>query len=124
MSESFEKAVEAGARRVWIERAAMEWSDQDWAESAWDDMGGSEPSIERAGVELQFRAALRAALPHLTADDLRDTPAGRALVAQGKSLGWDDAIGELRKGQGMHRALAGTLSTRKPRYEEATDDHA
>ena len=65
-------------------------------------------------------AALRAALPHLSADDLRDTPAGRALVAQGKSLGWDDAIGELRKGQGLHRALAGTLSTRKPSYEEAT----
>ena len=66
------------------------------------------------------RAAVTAALPHLTADDLRSTPAGRALVAQGKSLGWDDAIGELRKGQGLHRALAGTLSTRKPNYEEAT----
>ena len=58
------------------------------------------------------------------AGDLRSTPAGRALVAQGKSLGWDDAIGELRKGQGLHRALAGTLSTRKPNYEETTDDHA
>lgn len=70
MSESFEKAVEAGARRIWIERAVMEWSDQDWAESAWDDMGGSEPSIERAGVELQFRAALTDALPHLTDQDV------------------------------------------------------
>ena len=27
-------------------------------------------------------AALTAALPHLTADDLRDTPAGRALMAE------------------------------------------
>ena len=68
--------------------------------------------------------AYLAALPHLTAEDLRNTPAGRALVAEGKSLGWDDAIGELRKGQGLHRALAGTLSTRKPSYEETTDDHA
>ena len=29
--------------------------------------------------------ALNAALPHLTADDLRDTPAGRALMAEA----WD-----------------------------------
>ena len=31
-------------------------------------------------------AALTAALPHLTADDLRDTPAGQALIAEGR--GW------------------------------------
>ena len=30
--------------------------------------------------------ALNAALPHLTADDLRDTPAGQALIAEGR--GW------------------------------------
>ena len=98
-------------------------------------------------------ACITAALPHLTADDLRDTdaaeeirtegwqqgwaagrdldgdedatphlrntPAGRALMAEGKSAGWDDALNELRKGQGMHRALAGTLATRKPNYGEA-----
>ena len=102
MSESFEKAVEAA------HDAAMAWL---------ADMRGDLPGDEMVCV-------LTAALPHLTAEDLRNTPAGRALVAKGKSLGWDDAIGELRKGQGMHRALAGTLSTRKPSYEEATDDHA
>ena len=32
---------------------------------------------------------LTAALPHLTADDLRDTPAGRALIAEGR--GWTPA---------------------------------
>lgn len=69
-----------------------------------------------------FAEVIREALPHLTADDLRNTPAGRALMAEGKSLGWDDAIGELRKGQGMHRALAGTLSTRKPNYEETPNE--
>ena len=31
--------------------------------------------------------ALTAALPHLTADDLRDTPAGRALMAEGWTVG-------------------------------------
>ena len=51
-------------------------------------------------------------------DFLRNTPAGKQLMAEGKSAGWDDAIKELRKGQGMHRALAGTLATRKPNYEE------
>ena len=32
---------------------------------------------------------LTAALPHLTADDLRDTPAGQALIAEGR--GWTPA---------------------------------
>ena len=67
---------------------------------------------------------LTAAIPHLTADDLRDTPAGRELMAEGKSAGWDDALNELRKGQGMQRALAGTINTRKPNYKEARDDRA
>ena len=40
----------------------------------------------------EAHAALTAALPHLTADDLRHTPAGRALIAEGKSAGWDDAL--------------------------------
>ena len=34
--------------------------------------------------------ALTAALPHLTADDLRDTPAGRALMAEAWERGWLD----------------------------------
>ena len=33
----------------------------------------------------RMRAAIIAALPHLTADDLRNTPAGRALMAEA----WD-----------------------------------
>lgn len=74
--------------------------------------------------------ALSAALTYLTTatpDNLaliRDTPVGRALTAEGRSAGWDDAMNELRKGQGMHRALAGTLSTRKPNYEEDRNDNA
>lgn len=83
MSESFEKAVEAGARRVWIERAVMEWCDRDWAESAWDDMGGSEPSIERIGTKLQFHDALTVALSHLTAEDVPH------LIRRAKAEAWE-----------------------------------
>lgn len=85
---------------------------------------------ENRADALEYHAtALSAALTYLTTatpDNLaliRDTPVGRALTAEGKSAGWDDAMNELRKGQGMHRALAGTLSTRKPNYEEALDGH-
>lgn len=74
---------------------------------------------------LEYHAtALTAALTYLTTATpenlalIRGTPVGRALTAEGKSAGWDDVMNELRKGQGMHRALAGTLSTRKPNYEE------
>ena len=35
-------------------------------------------------------ACIAAALPHLTADDLRDTPAGRELMAEGWDQGWRD----------------------------------
>ena len=100
MSERAERAVKAAHAEI-CEESLSDCLDLDW--------GGG-----------KCYRAVHAALPHLTTEDLRDTPAGRALVAQGKSLGWDDAIGELRKGQGLHRALAGTLSTRKPSYEEAT----
>ena len=34
---------------------------------AWDDMGGSEPSDERALLEIAMRGAIVAALPHLLA---------------------------------------------------------
>ena len=38
----------------------------------------------------EAHAALTAALPHLTADNLRDTPGGRALMAEGWDRGWRD----------------------------------
>ena len=37
-----------------------------------------------------YANALRAALPHLTADDLRNTPAGHALMAEAWDQGWRD----------------------------------
>lgn len=85
---------------------------------------------EQDADALEYHAtALTAALTYLTTATpenlalIRDTPVGRALTAEGKSAGWDDVMNELRKGQGMHRALAGTLSTRKPNYEETHDGH-
>ena len=39
----------------------------------------------------RMRAAIIAALPHLIADDLRDTPAGRELMAEG----WESALTQL-----------------------------
>ena len=38
----------------------------------------------------EAHAALTAALPHLIAEDLRNTPAGRALMAEGWDQGWRD----------------------------------
>ena len=101
-------AVEAATFAQWNSQRESHWC-------PYDDVSDVVKDRWRRGTT----NALNAALSHLTADDLRDTPAGRALMAEGKSAGWDDALNELRKGQGMHRALAGTLATRKPNYEEA-----
>lgn len=76
-----------------------------------------------AGVGKACRPC-REVLDNLHRISLRDTGDGRALMAEGKSAGWDDALNELRKGQGMQRALAGTINTRKPNYKEARDDRA
>ena len=42
----------------------------------------------------EAHAALTAALPHLTTDDLRNTPAGRALMAEG----WDQGVADNERG--------------------------
>lgn len=135
-------AVEAVAREIYVHDAPSN-DPQTWPPT---------PTALADDYRGAALAALSAALPHLTADDLRatdaaeeirtegwmqgwaagrdldgdedatpylrNTPAGRKLMAEGKSAGWDDAIKELRKGQGVHRAFAGTLATRKPNYEE------
>lgn len=70
-------AVEAAARsayeRTW--RCECEhWSEVD--------------DLERDAWRANKAHSLTAALPHLTADDLRHTPAGRALMAEA----WDQAV--------------------------------
>lgn len=49
--------------------------------------------------------ALAAALPHLTAEDLRDTPAGQALMAEGWDQGYlagEDDARLLREAEECH----------------------
>ena len=41
------------------------------------------PAATRKAAAADFADKLMHALPHLTADDLRNTPAGRALMAEG-----------------------------------------
>ena len=69
-------AVEAGAERFRTEMMGPSWT------RPWEDLG------ERAKRNWRIRAlgVLEHGLPHLTADDLRDTPAGKQLLAEG----WDE----------------------------------
>lgn len=59
-------AVKAGARAHYIEDH-IDVAGFD-AGLAWDDMGGSEPSDERALLEIAMQAAIDAALPYLLAE--------------------------------------------------------
>ena len=55
------------------------------------------PAVEAGAEGMEYphiptaHDAITAALPHLTADDLRDTPAGRELMAEG----WETALTQL-----------------------------
>ena len=84
MSESFEKAVEAASLAM---------------------LG--RPTLSATTV----RAALRAALPHLTAEDVPH------LIRQAKDEAWEECSDEFCK-QGIVQVPA------NPYAEEATDDHA
>lgn len=54
----------------------------------------------------EAHAALTAALPHLTADDLRNTPPGRALMAEA----WEEgALHQARGSAETRRVLASAL---------------
>lgn len=56
---------------------------------------------------------LTAALPHLTADDLRDAPAGRALMAEG----WDALIESMSGSGEFHDVDLRTMQSLNP-YRE------
>lgn len=61
----------------------------------------------------RMRAAITAALPHLTADDLRDTPAGRELTAEG----WDALIESMSASGEFHDVDLRTMERLNP-YRE------
>ena len=69
-----DEMVETAARAGWISRVLdpRSGATREWCEVAWDDMGGSEPSDERADEEIYMRAALEAAAPLIAAQALRD----------------------------------------------------
>lgn len=50
-------AVTDIARTLWL----ADKDDREWAEAAWDDMGGPEPSAERAELEARVHLALHGA---------------------------------------------------------------
>ena len=62
-----------------VEAASKAWGDSAPTTTAmWAGMSKHRRDLVRA----RMAEALKDALPHLTADDLRDTPAGRALMAE------------------------------------------
>ena len=68
--------VETAARARWISKALdpRSGATREWCERAWDDMGGSEPSDERANEEICMRAALEAVAPQIAATAPADRP--------------------------------------------------
>lgn len=92
-------AVKAGCQ------AAGEWTE-----------GASVDAQDHIALALHMTAAcITAALPHLTADDLRNTPAGRALMAEG----WDALIESMSASGEFHDVDLRTMQRLNP-YREAT----
>ena len=84
------------------------------AASEWvDDASVDEP--DHIALALHMTAAcITAALPHLTADDLRNTPAGRALMAEG----WDALIESMSASGEFHDVDLRTMQRLNP-YRQA-----
>ena len=92
-------AVKAGCQ------AAGEWTE-----------GASVDAQDHIALALHMTAAcITAALPHLTADDLRNTPAGRELMAEG----WDALIESMSASGEFHDVDLRTMQRLNP-YREAT----
>ena len=83
---------------------AVEAASKAWAEShpsvaaTWAEVSDRLQGITRA----RMAAALAAALPDLTADDLRNTPAGKQLMAEV----WDTAVLTAQELSGITRVHA------------------
>ena len=76
-------AVEAATFAQWNSQRESHWC-------PYDDVSDVVKDRWRRGTT----NALNAALSHLTADDLRNTPAGRALMAEG----WDQGVADNERG--------------------------
>ena len=87
-----------------------------WRVSDEAEIAASEAYAQGVGerpFSQRMRAAITAALPHLTADDLRDTPAGRALKAEG----WDALIESMSASGEFHDVDLRTMQRLNP-YRE------
>lgn len=96
-------AVEAAARSAY-ERA---WCGENEPWSEVDDLERDEWRADEAH-------SLTAALPHLTADDLRNTPAGQALMAEG----WDALIESMSASGEFHDVDLRTMQRLNPYLED------
>ena len=96
-------AVEAAARSAY-ERA---WCGENEPWSEVDDMERDEWRADEAH-------SLTAALPHLTADDLRNTPAGKQLMAEG----WDALIESMSASGEFHDVDLRTMQRLNPYLED------
>lgn len=94
-------AVEAAARAMHAayERRAERW-EAFYTRTPWEAIGDTSQA-EFIGY---VHSPLNAALPRLTADNLRDTPAGRALKAEAWEEGAETAWG--RTGEGFNGECA------------------
>ena len=91
-------AVKAGCQ------AAGEWTE-----------GASVDAQDHIALALHMTAAcITAALPHLTADDLRNTPAGRELMAEG----WDALIESMSASGEFHDVDLRTMQRLNPYLED------
>ena len=78
-----------------------------------DNASADEP--DHIALALHMTAAcITAALPHLTADDLRNTPAGRALMAEG----WDALIESMSASGEFHDVDLRTMQRLNPYRED------
>ena len=96
-------AVDAAARSAY-ERA---WCGENEPWSEVDDLERDEWLADEAH-------SLTAALPHLIADDLRNTPAGRALMAEG----WDALIESMSASGEFHDVDLRTMQRLNPYRED------
>ena len=97
-------AVEAAARSAY-ERA---WCGENEPWSEVDDLERDEWRADEAH-------SLTAALPHLTADDLRNTPAGRKLLVEG----WDALIESMSASGEFHDVDLRTMERLNPYRKES-----
>ncbi|MCV7688150.1 hypothetical protein M3C66_009955 [Micrococcus luteus] len=96
--EPTDTMVEAGASYAWEEANP--------GILGWNSISKS----HKEGCRRDARAVLTAALPHLTADDLRNTPAGRKLMAEG----WDALIESMSASGEFHDVDLRTMQRLNP----------